>query len=34
MKQRVAYYKHLALREAYKNPRRAAAFQRVYGWLR
>ena len=29
-----AYYKQMAVREAYKNPRRARAFQRVYGWIR
>ncbi len=32
--QRAAYYKQMAVREAYKNPRRARAFQRVYGWMR
>ena len=28
------YYKRVALRHAYGNPRRAALFQRVYRWLR
>ena len=34
MAQRLAYYKQVALREAYKTPRRGAAFQRVHGWFR
>jgi len=31
---RIELYRQVALREAYKNPRRAAVFQRVYGWFR
>ncbi len=34
MEERKAYYKQLAIRQAYKNPRRARAFQRIHGWLR
>jgi hypothetical protein len=30
----LAQIKQAALREAYKNPRRARAFQRVYRWVR
>jgi 2-polyprenyl-3-methyl-5-hydroxy-6-metoxy-1,4-benzoquinol methylase len=34
MTQRIGDYKQAVLREAYKNPRRGAAFKRVYGWFR
>jgi 2-polyprenyl-3-methyl-5-hydroxy-6-metoxy-1,4-benzoquinol methylase len=32
--QRLGHYKQVVLREAYKNPRRARVFQRVYRWMR
>jgi 2-polyprenyl-3-methyl-5-hydroxy-6-metoxy-1,4-benzoquinol methylase len=34
MRQRLGSYKQAALRQAYKNPRRARAFQRLHSWVR
>jgi 2-polyprenyl-3-methyl-5-hydroxy-6-metoxy-1,4-benzoquinol methylase len=34
MQRRLSFYKKAAMRQAYKNSRRARVFQRLYGWVR
>lgn len=34
MRQRIVHLKRAVLRQVYKSPRRARAFQRIYGWVR